>query len=207
MMLTNFLREIRNIKEDNSSNYIMLRLHTMKISRAKDNRRLAALHELGILDSAKEESYDRITRLCSMAFDMPVSAISLVDKNRQWFKSVKGLSVRETPRNCAICNYTIQRGGPLIIEDTTKDDRTKKNPLVTKKKGFRFYAAAPLVLTNGERVGALCVLDRKPRKLGPHQVVTLVRMADYVVRKLELRSSFTQLLWDIEERFDDPSYA
>ena len=173
-----------------------------KLNKAQDRQRLAALYDLNILDTKPEPSYDRLTRLCTQAFDVPIAAISLVDENRQWFKSIKGLKAKETERSCAICDYTIRHGGPLVIEETTKDIRTKNNPLVTGKPGIRFYAGCPLVLTNGERVGALCIIDRRPRSLGPHQIVTLSRLADLVVRKMELRAALDRLFWDISDRFE-----
>ena len=106
--------------------------------------RLAALRSLNILDTPAEERFDRITRLAQRLFDVPIALVSLVDTNRQWFKSCQGLDASETPRSISFCGHAILEDGPLIIEDATKDQRFADNPLVTGPPDIRFYTGQPL---------------------------------------------------------------
>ncbi len=126
-------------------------------------KRLAKLRALGILDTAPEAQFDRLTDLASKLTGAPIAAISLVDENRQFFKSICGLDVRETPRDQAFCAYTILNDQPLVIEDATKDPRVSDNPLVNGEPGIRFYAGFP-IRVDGINVGSLCVIDRRARR-------------------------------------------
>ncbi|MBC7182565.1 MAG: GAF domain-containing protein, partial [Marinobacter sp.] len=125
--------------------------------------RLSALDELALLDTPPEERFDRLTRLAARTLDAPIALVSLVDRNRQWFKSRHGLDAPETARDVSFCGHAILREEPLIIENALNDERFQDNPLVTGTPNIRFYAGAPLHDRHGHRVGTLCVIDRKPR--------------------------------------------
>ena len=153
-----------------------------------EERRLAALYDLEILDTPSERSFDRIVALTRFTFRVPIVSISLIDRDRQWFKAQHGMPVRETVRDVAICHYTIPQDAPLIIPDTTLDPRTCRNPDVTGNQRYRFYAGAPLRLSGGERIGSLCLLDRTPRDLTTSQVTLLQNLAGLVVEQIEQRA-------------------
>ena len=127
--------------------------------------RLKALQVYGILDSEAEPRFDRLTDLAADMCGMPISLISLLDEERQWFKSRRGLSATETPRSWSFCDHAIQ-GGPattFTVLDATLDPRFLDNPLVTGEPGIRFYAGAPLATADGHCIGTLCVIDTQPR--------------------------------------------
>ena len=126
--------------------------------------RLAALYSINILDTSREERFDRISRVLKEVFDVPIAYIAMIDSDRQWFKSVEGMNMRETPRNISFCGHTILRNDPLIILDATKDVRFMDNPLVVGEPGIRFYAGWPLALPGGHNVGSLCMVDKQPRE-------------------------------------------
>ncbi len=131
---------------------------------ADEATRLAALRELQILDTDPETEFDRITRLARILFGTQIAALSLVDDDRQWFKSLSGLVAEETPRDQAFCAHTILQDKPLVILDAAADPRFAHNPLVTGGPEIRFYAGAPLRTHSGARVGSLCVIDNKARE-------------------------------------------
>lgn len=147
--------------------------------------RLRALRALNILDTDTEERFDRVTRLAKRVFQVPICLVSLVDENRQWFKSCQGLSVPETPRNVSICGHAIHSDGVFIVEDTLEDDRFIDNPLVTGAPFIRFYAGFPLELKDGSRVGTLCVIDTKPRTFDAEDEQSLVDFGEMVESHLE----------------------
>lgn len=128
-----------------------------------EEKRLKALGGYDVLDTPPEEAFDSLTRLAVRYFDAPVALVSLVDEARQWFKSVQGLSVRETDRELAFCGHAIMTDDPLIILDATADPRFADNALVCDHPGIRFYAGAPLITPHGFRLGTFCVIDFKPR--------------------------------------------
>lgn len=167
-------------------------------------RRISALHALEILDTPQEATYDRITMLCRMAFEVPMVAISLVDGDRAWFKSRQGLGMTQVPRTEAICTLTSQQSAPLVIEDTTLDSRVKDIGLVSGEPAVRFYAGAPLVLATGETVGALSIMDTEPRQISTVRLATLRRLADLIVKKLELRALVARVFWEVDHQFDSP---
>lgn len=127
--------------------------------------RLATLRSLSILDTLPEDRFDRLTRLARRLFDVPIALVSLVDANRQWFKSSNGVLVRETPRAISFCGHAICQEELLLIPDTDLDPRFHDNPLVTGPPHVRFYAGHPLVAENGCRLGTLCLMDTRPRTL------------------------------------------
>ena len=128
-----------------------------------DNERLAALTATKLLDSQAEERFDRLTRLASNALGTDVALISLIDKNRQWFKSKQGTDLCETKREFAFCDHAILKKDVMVVPDATKDHRFVDNPLVTDGPEIRFYAGAPLITASGHALGTLCVIDSKPR--------------------------------------------
>lgn len=125
--------------------------------------RLHALCGLNLLDTAPEERFDRITRIAAQFFDVPIVLVSLIDSDRQWFKSRHGLAAEETPRSMAFCAHAIEQDDVLIVEDATLDDRFRNNPLVTGEPFIRFYAGYPIRTSDGVVVGTLCLIDKTPR--------------------------------------------
>lgn len=154
---------------------------------AEENHRLATLQLYKILDTAAEKTFDDLTRLAAAICEVPISLVSLVDEDRQWFKSKFGLDASETPRDWAFCDHVIRDNKIMVVEDATKDSRFVDNPLVTGDPSIRFYAGAPLEVKEGIHVGTLCVIDRKPRQLSDLQMNALSVLRDAVVTQLELR--------------------
>ncbi len=157
--------------------------------------RLAELHDLAILDTEPEPLYDDLVRVAAYVCRAPVALVSLVDAERQWFKSEVGLGKRELPINCSVCAHTIEAGALLVIPDLTADPRTIQNPLVTGPEGFRFYAGAVIRGSQDIPLGALCVLDRVPRPEGldSEQTATLTALARQISSLLEHRRILTRV--------------
>ena len=155
----------------------------------EDSARLKELHSYGVLDTPSEAIFDDITYLAQDITGAKIGIISLVDENRQWFKSCVGLddAPEETPRNISFCGHTIVQRRPLIVNDALKDDRFADNPLVQGEPRIRFYAGFPLIAGNGMMLGSLCVIDMEPRALTAQQVTSLERLARQVVSQMELR--------------------
>lgn len=154
-----------------------------------EEKRLASLYALRILDTDQEERFDRVTRLAKKLFNVPIALISLVDKERQWFKSSVGLAVKETTRDISFCGHAINQDKALIIEDTLKDQRFFDNPLVTGFPNIRFYAGHPITSPSGENIGTLCIIDTKKRTLSQDDVTALTDLASLVsteIASLEL---------------------
>lgn len=147
-------------------------------------RRLDALHALRVLDTPPEERFDRYTRIAAGLFDVPISMVSLIDRDRQWFKSRQGFDLEETPREAAFCAYTILDRQVLQIPDTLLDSRFADNPVVAGQPRVRFYAGAPLAAPDGSLVGSLCVVDTRPRQLDERQLTLLRDLADLVQAEL-----------------------
>ena len=151
--------------------------------------RLEELRRLDVLDTFEEQAYDDITRMAADICGTPIALISLIDENRQWFKSRVGLQVSETPRELAFCAHAIKAPRePLVVPDATKDPRFVNNELVTGNPGIRFYAGAPLVTSSGHALGTVCVIDREPRDISPAQLEQLQFLAQQVVVMLETRA-------------------
>jgi signal transduction histidine kinase/CheY-like chemotaxis protein len=150
-----------------------------------EERRLEALYRYGILDTPGDPQFDGITRLATRLCSVPTALISLVDRDRQWFKSRVGLDVEQTERCVAFCAHTIEQDDPLVVEDATRDERFAANPLVTGAPHVRFYAGVPLVDLEGYRIGTLCVIDSKPRKLEDWQLEGLRELAAHAMALLE----------------------
>ncbi|MEQ9317199.1 MAG: GAF domain-containing protein, partial [Henriciella sp.] len=130
----------------------------------KEQARLAALFETNLLDSEPDPRFDRLTRLAANSLETEIALVSLIDEERQWFKSCFGLGTKETSRDVAFCEYAIRANEIMVVLDATKDIRFADNPLVTGPPFIRFYAGAPLITREGHALGTLCVIDPKPRE-------------------------------------------
>ena len=163
--------------------------HAVALSQ-RENERLAALDSYFLLDTANEAVYDAITQLAASICDVPIALISLVDRDRQWFKSTHGLpGVYEIPRASAFCAQAILHGELMEIADVAQDVRFRTNPLVAIEPRIRFYAGMPLINANGHALGALCVIDRQPRRMTQAQRAALRHLSEVVIGLFELRKS------------------
>lgn len=149
-----------------------------------EQSRLKTLRSLEILDSHAEERFDRLTRMAKQAFGVPIALVSLIDENRQWFKSRIGLSVRETARDISFCGHAILGSEVFVIPDATKDARFTDNPLVLNEPHIRFYAGCPLKVMDGHKIGTLCIIDRKPRDFSQGDSELLKDLAVMVEKEL-----------------------
>ncbi len=154
---------------------------------ADEADRLSVLESYDLLDTPADEAFDRITRLASHILETPIALVSLVDGERQWFKSRQGLDAQETPREMAFCHHAILGDDVTVIPDATCDDRFRDNPLVTGAPEIRFYAGAPLIAPGGSKLGTLCVIDRTPREIDDRQRQVLKDLAAIVMDEIELR--------------------
>lgn len=161
---------------------------------ANEAKRLNSLKLLQVLDTQAEESFDQLTRLAAAVCGAPISLVSLVDEDRQWFKARVGLDATETPREMAFCAHAIlQPDEVLVVKDATEDPRFSDNPLVTGDPAIRFYAGAPLVVDDRQAIGTLCVIDQKPRQLTDTQIEALSVLRHAVVAQLRLRRAIADL--------------
>ena len=154
-----------------------------------EQERLSALKALAILDTQPEPAFDRISRLAANVINAPIALVSLVDFDRQWFKSRTGIDAEETSRDDALCSWAILSDDIFIIEDTLEDERFRENPLVLGEPFIRFYAGAPLVLECGHRIGTVCVIDRVPRKLTRREAEFLTDMSQIAVDAIYAREA------------------
>lgn len=152
-----------------------------------EKERLQALRNYNLLDSVNEEEFDRLTKLASIICGVPMSVISLVDGERQWFKSTIGIEDKETDRDISFCQYTIMDTAVFKVEDATKDERFKDSPLVLGNPHIRFYAGYPLIDPDGYALGSLCVIDDKPKKLNKEQEEALAIIAQEVIAQIVTR--------------------
>lgn len=158
-----------------------------------EKERLRALKSYNLLDSASEKEFDRVTKLASIICGVPMSVITLIDEERQWFKSKIGLEDDETSRDVSFCQYTIMDNAIFSVEDATQDERFKDSPLVLGKPHVRFYAGYPLIDPDGYALGSMCVIDDKPRKLNKEQEEALTILAQEVISQIIARKEKEEL--------------
>lgn len=159
---------------------------------ADEELRLRDLERHGLLDSEADPHFDRIVQLAADIFDVPIALISLVDANRQWFLSRRGLEVCETPRQMAFCAHAIAADAVLVVPDALADERFRTNPLVQGDPHIRFYAGAPLRSPDGHNLGTLCVIDQQPRSFSAEDEQRLRLLAELAMREIELRLAASQ---------------
>ncbi len=161
---------------------------TIPFKPANEIERLQALREYSILDTIPEQDFEDITKIASEICQTPISLITLIDSNRQWFKSNHGLTVRETERDYAFCAHAINTTDRiLIVKDAREDNRFADNPLVTGYPNVIFYAGVPLINPEGFSLGTLCVIDSEPREINEQQIESLRALSNQVVKLLELK--------------------
>ena len=165
-----------------------------------EQARLEALRHFKVLDTEPEEAFDDITRLASYICQTPSALISFVDADRQWFKSRVGFEPQESSRDVSFCAHAILQPGPTVVRDTLDDERFKDNPLVLSAPYIRFYAGAPLVSTEGFKLGTLCVLDNVPRILFPDQADALQLLSKQVMALLDMRRTVAYLESALNEK-------
>ena len=154
---------------------------------SNESKRLKVLWQYEVLDTVPEAIFDDLTELAASICGAPIALVSLVDEDRQWFKSSQGISQRETNRDISFCAHAICQPDLFIVHDTHRDPRFKDNPLVRKNPKIRFYAGSPLITPDGYALGTLCVLDKRPRRLNAFQKRALQLLARLVITQLELR--------------------
>ena len=156
-----------------------------------ETQRLLSLHSLKILDTPSEERYDRITRMAKRLFSVEICLVSLVDKDRQWFKSRQGLDACETAREISFCGHAILGEEPFIVSDAAADERFADNPLVTGPPNIRFYAGCPIRGPEGFRIGTLCIIDSQPKTLGDEEIDALKDLAAMIEDEVRVSSQIT----------------
>jgi signal transduction histidine kinase len=181
-----------------------------------DLARLAALRALAILDTPREERFDRLTRLAAASLDVPMALVSLVDENRQWFKSCVGLNASETPRSVSFCGHAILGQGPMVVPDALLASRFADNPLVIDGPKVRFYAGVPLIDPRGFSLGTLCIVDDRPRALDAKHLQILEDLAqlareelckETVARAIVMQQENGVVLLEAKERAEAASLA
>ena len=149
-----------------------------------ESERLAALWQLLCLDTPPEERFDRIVQYATVEFDVPIALMSLIDRDRQWFKAKVGIELCETSRGASLCSHAILDKRSMVVPDTHLDPRFADNPLVTGEPKIRFYAGAPLETQTGIRIGTLCLIDTKPRQFDAIDIAILETLRTLIVNEL-----------------------
>jgi signal transduction histidine kinase len=174
-----------------------------------EKARLAELRRFEVLDTLPEESFDRITALATSIFKVPIAIVSLVDKDRHWFKSSVGMPVNQSPRRDGFCAHTIMNDDVLVVPDATLDARFARDPSVTGDRAIRFYAGASLTSASGFRLGSLCIIDREPRTEGltADEKGILQNLAALTVREIELRQESSNRTVDLRDELQNARMA
>lgn len=159
-----------------------------------EQERLKELEEYQILDTAPEQEFDDLTALASFICETPIALITLLEKDRQWFKSKVGMDADENARELAFCSHAIMQEQVMIVADTLNDERFANHPLVIGEPNIRFYAGAPLTTPKGYNLGTLCIVDKKPKQLTTQQHSALKALARQVISLLELRRASSWLV-------------
>jgi GAF domain-containing protein len=167
---------------------------------ANEDGRIVALDKYAILDTEPEQSFDDLTLLASYICKTPIALISLVDEDRQWFKSRVGIAASETSRDIAFCATAIMQSDVFVVPDALADERFRENPLVVSDPYIRFYAGAPLINEDGYALGTICVVDRTPRDLAPDQKEALKALSRLVLAQLEFRRNLILLKEALSDR-------
>jgi GAF domain-containing protein len=165
-----------------------------------ESARIVALQKYAILDTEPERAFDDLVLLATVICNAPIALISLVDQDRQWFKSKVGVTISETPREIAFCAAAIRQPDVFVVPDTFNDERFRNNPLVTSEPNIRFYAGAPLINEEGFALGTICVIDRTPREFGDGQQAALKALSRLVLAQLEFRRNLMLLKEALNDR-------
>lgn len=165
-----------------------------------EKERLASLREYQILDTDPEPGFDDLTELAAYICGTSMAMVSLIDEDRQWFKSTFGTTVKESPRSVSFCTHAILEDQLMIVEDASKDERFRDNPFVKSAPKIRFYAGAPFTSRTGQALGTMCVVDLQPRSLSEEQKRALVALSRQVERQLEFRRNLMELRAALKER-------
>jgi two-component sensor histidine kinase len=172
-----------------SSNINAMNAPLLKTLPDNEVQRLKAIRRYDVLDTPPDGAFERITAMVARRFQVPIAIISIVDKDRIWFKSHYGLDMPEIPREMGLCASAILNDTPYVVNDAKYDPRSLANPLVAGELGLRFYAAVPLHTSDGYNLGTLCALDKTPKQVDPSLIADLQDLASLVVDQLELRLS------------------
>ena len=156
-----------------------------------EDARIKKVIDLGILDTAKEERFDSITKETTKIFNVPISTITIMDKNREWYKSCQGLDTKEAPRAISFCAHAMESKNLFIIKDTLEDDRFKDNPMVIGKPYIRFYAGISLFDKDNLSIGVFCIKDTKPRDLSLEEIGLFIDLASRSEAELNKKTPTT----------------
>lgn len=178
-------------------------MEAQRVISSNDRDRVEALQKYQILDTEPEQAFDDLTLLASFICKTPIAMVSLIDENRQWFKSKIGMKASETPRDIAFCSVAIQHPEVMVVPDTLQDERFRDNPFVTSEPKIRFYAGAPLINEDGYALGTLCVIDQAPREMTGDQKEALQALSRLVLAQMEFRRNLGLLKQALTERTKD----
>lgn len=163
-----------------------------------EEERLAILERYRVLDTPAETAYDDVVALAAVLVGVPTALVSLVDRERQWFKAKVGMDLGETERRVSFCSWAVYEDAPLVVPNALEDERFARNPLTEGEGGIRFYAGVPLRTPENIVLGTLCVIDSQPRQIRPEQLEQLERLARLTMQQLESRRAADELAEALE---------